>query len=45
MWLGVTIALIICAAVGVGLQILNADLPQREQEGLETVVALVRRRG
>jgi FTR1 family protein len=40
-WLGVIAALAICAAVGVGLQILNADLPQREQEGLETVVALV----
>ena len=40
-WLGVLAALAICAAVGVGLQILNADLPQREQEGLETVVALV----
>jgi high-affinity iron transporter len=41
MWFGVVSALVLCAAVGVGLQILNADLPQREQEGLETVVALV----
>jgi FTR1 family protein len=41
MWLGVIAALAICAAVGIGLQVLNADLPQREQEGLETVVALV----
>jgi FTR1 family protein len=40
-WLGVLAALAICGAVGIGLQIVNADLPQREQEGLETVVALV----
>ncbi len=40
-WLGVTVALAISAAVGVTLQIVNAELPQRQQEGLETVVALV----
>src|SRR3954470_13332695 len=40
-WLGVGASLAICAAVGVGLQILNADLPQREQEALEAVGALV----
>jgi FTR1 family protein len=37
-WLGVLIALTICAAVGISLQILNDDLPQRQQEMLETVI-------
>jgi high-affinity iron transporter len=40
-WLGVLTALGLCAAVGVGLQILEADLPERGQEALETIVALV----
>jgi high-affinity iron transporter len=40
-WSGVLFALALSAAVGVGLQILDADLPEREQEGLETIVALV----
>jgi FTR1 family protein len=40
-WLGVLAALGLSAAVGVALQIVNADLQQRENEGLETVVALV----
>ena len=30
---GVAVALAISAAVGVGLQIVNAKLPQRQQEG------------
>src|SRR4051794_12288531 len=40
-WLGVLAALAICSAVGVALQVLDAELPQRRQEGLETVVGLV----
>src|ERR1700749_1872858 len=40
-WLGVIAALAISAAVAVALQVVNAELPQRQQEGLETVVALV----
>lgn len=36
--IGVGIAVLICLAVGVGLQVLSAELPQRQQEGLETVV-------
>src|SRR5262249_50064863 len=39
-WLGVLIAVVLCTAVGVGLQILNQDLPQRRQEMLETVVGV-----
>ncbi len=40
MWSGVAIAIGICAAVGVGLYVLGGQLPQREQEMLETVVGL-----
>src|SRR4029079_10355407 len=39
-WAGVGIAIVLCAAVGVALQIVDEDLPQRQQEGLETVVGL-----
>jgi high-affinity iron transporter len=39
-WAGVGIAIGLCAAVGVALQIVDEDLPQRQQEGLETVVGL-----
>jgi high-affinity iron transporter len=41
MWLGVGAAIAICAAVGVTLHLVSERLPQREQEGLETVVALL----
>jgi high-affinity iron transporter len=40
-WAGVAIAVAICAAVGIGLKVLSQELPQRQQEGLETVVAVV----
>jgi high-affinity iron transporter len=40
-WIGVTVAVLICIGVGVGLQIISDDLPQQQQEGLETVVGLV----
>jgi high-affinity iron transporter len=39
-WAGVGVAIVLCAAVGVTLQIVNEDLPQRQQEGLETIVGL-----
>lgn len=39
-WIGVAIAIVICIAVGVGLEVLSADLPQAQQEGLETVIGL-----
>jgi high-affinity iron transporter len=35
---GVTIAVLLCTAVGVTLDQLSKDLPQRQQEGLETVI-------
>src|SRR4051812_28780544 len=41
MWAGVAIAIAICAAAGIGLHVLNGHLPQKEQEALETVIALL----
>ncbi|MFL5844550.1 MAG: iron uptake system protein EfeO [Solirubrobacteraceae bacterium] len=41
MWTGVAIAIAVCIAAAVGLEVLNEQLPQREQEGLETIVALL----
>jgi high-affinity iron transporter len=39
-WLGVGAAVLLCLAVGVALFVLSRELPQRAQEGLETVVGL-----
>lgn len=41
MWIGVGIAVLLCAAVGIGLDIVNEELPQKQQEGLETIVGLI----
>jgi FTR1 family protein len=41
MWLGVFAAIGICVLVGVGLELLDEELPQRQQEGLETVVGIL----
>jgi high-affinity iron transporter len=40
-WVGVIAALAICLTVGIILQVISADLPQRQQEGLETVIGAV----
>jgi len=40
-WLGVAIAIALCVGAAVVLQIINSNLPQKQQEGLETVIALV----
>jgi high-affinity iron transporter len=37
-WIGTAAAVVICIGIGVALQAISADLPQRGQEGLETVV-------
>jgi high-affinity iron transporter len=37
-WLGVGVAVTICLAVGIGLKVASQNLPQRQQEGLETIV-------
>jgi FTR1 family protein len=41
MWVGVGIAIVICSAAAVALRIVGEELPQRQQEGLETVIGLV----
>ena len=41
MWLGVAAATALCVAGGVALHVLSRDLPQRQQEMLETVVGLI----
>ncbi|MEY2518086.1 MAG: high-affinity iron transporter [bacterium] len=40
-WLGVAAAIGICVVAGVALNVLDRDLPQREQEGLETIIAIL----
>ncbi len=39
-WAGVGLAVLICLAAGIGLQVLNANLPQLQQEQLETIVGV-----
>lgn len=41
MWIGVGVALALCLAVGIGLQVAGSELPDRQQETLETFVALI----
>lgn len=41
MWVGVGIAVALCAGVAVALRFVGEDLPERQQEGLATVVALI----
>jgi high-affinity iron transporter len=37
-WIGTAIAVAICIGIAIALQVISSDLPQRQQEGLETVV-------
>jgi high-affinity iron transporter len=37
-WIGTGIAVLLCLAIGIGLVTLSRELPQKAQEGLETVV-------
>ncbi|MGV9671736.1 iron uptake transporter permease EfeU [Gordonia sp. NPDC003504] len=41
MWVGVGVAVTICVAVAIGLEVLSRDLPQRQQEALETVIGVI----
>jgi len=41
MWIGVGIAIVLCSAVAVTLNVVGQQLPQREQEALETVIGLI----
>lgn len=37
-WIGTSVAVAICIGIAILLQVISSDLPQRQQEGLETVV-------
>src|ERR1700722_19855362 len=39
-WLGAAVAVVICTLVGVALQLLDEQLPQAQQERLETVIGV-----
>ena len=41
MWLGVGLAVAICVAVAITLRVIGDDLPQKEQEGLESIVGFI----
>src|SRR3954471_784778 len=41
MWIGVAIAVALCVGIAVILRMVGQDLPQRQQEGLETVIGLI----
>ena len=41
MWLGIALAVALCVAVAVALRIVGEELPEREQEMLETVIGLI----
>ena len=41
MWIGVGIAVALCVGIAVILRMVGQDLPQRQQEGLETVIGLI----
>ncbi len=40
-WAGVVLAVLLCAAVGLGIAIINADFPQKQQELFEAVIGVV----
>ena len=40
-WIGTAAAVIICVGVAVTLQVISSDLPQQQQEGLETIVGVL----
>jgi high-affinity iron transporter len=41
MWIGVVAAIVLSLGVGVALELVSASLPERAQEGMETVVSAV----
>jgi len=41
MWIGVAVAIALCIGVAVLLKVIGEQLPQRGQEGLETVIGLI----
>ena len=41
MWIGVGIAVALCLGIAVLLEVVGEQLPQKEQEGLETIIGLI----
>ncbi len=41
MWAGVAVAVALCVGIAVLLRLIGEQLPQRQQEGLETVIGLI----
>ncbi len=41
MWVGVAIAIALCTGIAVLLRVVGQELPQQQQEGLETVIGLI----
>jgi high-affinity iron transporter len=41
MWLGIALAVVLCVGVAVALRVVGQELPDREQEMLETVIGLI----
>lgn len=41
MWAGIAVAVALCVGIAVMLRVIGQELPQREQEGLETVIGMV----
>jgi high-affinity iron transporter len=41
MWAGIAVAVALCVGIAVMLRVIGQQLPQREQEGLETVIGFV----
>jgi FTR1 family protein len=39
MWVGVAAAVGLCLVAGIALELVNSELPHREQEGLESIIA------
>jgi high-affinity iron transporter len=40
-WIGTVAAVVLCVAIGVVLDAVSRELPQRQQEGLETVIGFI----
>jgi high-affinity iron transporter len=40
-WIGTAAAVVICVGIAIVLQVVSSNLPQQQQEGLETVVGLL----
>ena len=40
-WIGTIAAVLICIGIGITLELISRELPQRQQEGLETVVGFI----